>query len=320
MNEIGNNENNIEKENLIYEYLKNKDIIKILEINKNPGSTDDYYNFINYEDNIDDNIISTNIGNIYEMSEYNFSFNNNLFILDFSYCDSLRKENESENEDKKVDIKKDNEKKKDDKKGNDKQENVQKPGRKKNNVNKYSQIHSKFNSDNIRVKIKCHYNNFIIDFFNKLIKKKFKKQIYKFRKISYDISKNVSKSYNKILLNKKIQEILTMEISGKYKNINKVQNINTFNKSKFLKLEYSELLEMTYEEFYQKIYLPDNNDDEIKIKYDLDKNSINGNLKQILHRLEKKNQLNDEYKNKIMNVAKKEFIEYFMSNKNLNYK
>ena len=111
-----------------------------------------------------------------------------------------------------------------------------------------------------------------------------------------------------------------MEISGKYKNINKVQNINTFNKSKFLKLEYSELLEMTYEEFYQKIYLPDNNDDEIKIKYDLDKNSINGNLKQILHRLEKKNKLNDEYKNKILNVAKNEFIDYFVSNKNLNYK
>ena len=110
-----------------------------------------------------------------------------------------------------------------------------------------------------------------------------------------------------------------MDISGKYKNINKIQNTNTFNKSKFLKLEYDELLEMTYEEFYKKIYLPDN-DDEIKIKYDLDKNSINGNLKQILHRLEKKNQLNVEYKNKIMNVAKKEFIEYFMSNKNLNYK
>ena len=312
MNKIGNNENNIEKENL-------EDINKILEMNKIPDCTDDYYGDIIKKENIENEIITTNYGNIYEMSD-DLSFSNNLFILDFSSGDSLRKENEPENEDKKVDIEKNNEKKKDDKKGNNKQENIQKPGRKKNNVNKYSQIHSKFNSDNIRVKIKCHYNNFIIDFFNKLIKKKFNKQIYKFRKISYDISKNVSKSYNKSLLNKKIQEILTMEISGKYKNINKEQNINTFNKSKFLKLEYSELLEMTYEEFYQKIYLPDNNDDEIKIKYDLDKNSINGNLKQILHQLEKRNKLNDEYKNKILNVAKNKFIDYFVSNKNLNYK
>ena len=112
MNEIGNNENNIEKENLIYEYLKNKDINKILDINKTPDYTDDYYNNIIHDDNLENNIITTNIGNIYEMSEYNFSFNNNLFILGFSYGDSLRKENEPENEDKKVDIKKDNEKKK----------------------------------------------------------------------------------------------------------------------------------------------------------------------------------------------------------------
>jgi len=77
---------------------------------------------------------------------------------------------------------------------------------------------------------------------------------------------------------------------------------------------------MKYEEFYQKIYLPDNNYDEIKNKYDLDKNTIKGNLKQIFNNLETKNQLNEEYKNKILNVAKNEFIDYFLSNKNLMYK
>ena len=204
---------------------------------------------------------------------------------------------------------------------NEDEKKKQKPGRKKNiAINKYSQNHSRNNSDNCRVKIKCHFNNFIIDFFNKLIKKKFNKQIYKFRKLPYDISKNVSKKYNKKLLNTKIKEILTKEISGKYKNIDPLQNINTFNKSKFLISEYNELLEMKYEEFYQKIYLPDNNYDEIKNKYDLDKNTIKGNLKQIFNNLETKNQLNEEYKNKILNVAKNEFIDYFLSNKNLMYK
>ena len=201
---------------------------------------------------------------------------------------------------------------------NEKKKNI--PGRKKNTSNKYTSTHTRINSDNCRVKIKCHYNNFIIDFFNKLIKKKFNKQIYKFRKLPYDISKNVSKKYNKSLLNTKIKDILTMEISGKYKNIDPQQNINTFNKSKFLTLEYKELLEMKYDEFYQKIYLPDNNYDEIKNKYDLDKNTIKGNLKQIFNNLETKNQLNEEYKNKILNVAKYEFIDYFLSNKNLIYK
>ena len=201
---------------------------------------------------------------------------------------------------------------------NEKKKNI--PGRKKNNTsNKYTSTHTRINSDNCRVKIKCHYNNFIIDFFNKLIKKKFNKQIYKFRKLPYDISKNVSKKYNKSLLNTKIKDILTMEISGKYKNIDPQQNINTFNKSKFLTLEYKELLEMKYDEFYQKIYLPDNYN-EIKNKYNLDKNTIKGDLKQILNNLENKNQLNGEYKNKILNVAKYEFIDYFLSNKNLIYK
>ena len=200
---------------------------------------------------------------------------------------------------------------------NEKKKNI--PGRKKNTSNKYTSTHTRINSDNCRVKIKCHYNNFIIDFFNKLIKKKFNKQIYKFRKLPYDISKNVSKKYNKSLLNTKIKDILTMEISGKYKNIDPQQNINTFNKSKFLTLEYKELLEMKYDEFYQKIYLPDNYN-EIKNKYNLDKNTIKGDLKQILNNLENKNQLNEEYKNKILNVAKYEFIDYFLSNKNLIYK
>ena len=157
------------------------------------------------------------------------------------------------------------------KKLDNKEEKKQKPGRKKkNSINIYSQNHSRDNSDNCRVKIKCHFNNFIIDFFNKLIKKKFNKQIYKFRKLPYDISKNVSKKYNKELLNKKIEEILTMEISGKYKNIDPFQNENTFNKSKFLASDFKELLDMKYHEFYQKIYLPDNNRDEIKNKYNLD--------------------------------------------------
>ena len=116
MNEIGNNENNIEKDNLIYEYLKNKDIIKILEINKNPGSTDDYYNFINYEDNIDGNIISTNIGNIYDLVEYDLLFNNNLFLFGLPReeieFENTQKDKEEKVDNKKFEFKKEDEKKK----------------------------------------------------------------------------------------------------------------------------------------------------------------------------------------------------------------
>ena len=52
--------------------------------------------------------------------------------------------------------------------------------------------HNKYKIDNIRIKVKIHYHSFIIGFFNDLIKLKFKIQRYKFRKIPYSITKDVS--------------------------------------------------------------------------------------------------------------------------------
>ena len=52
--------------------------------------------------------------------------------------------------------------------------------------------HNKYKIDNIRIKIKTHFHSFIIGFFNDLIKLKFKIQRYKFRKIPYSITKDVS--------------------------------------------------------------------------------------------------------------------------------
>jgi hypothetical protein len=67
-----------------------------------------------------------------------------------------------------------------------------KRGRPSLKVNKNSEInHNKYKIDNIRIKIKTHYHSFIIEFFNDLIKLKFKIQRYKFRKISYSITKDV---------------------------------------------------------------------------------------------------------------------------------
>ena len=134
--------------------------------------------------------------------------------------------------------------------------------RKQKYTGKLNNYHTKFNSDNCRTKIKSHLNNFIVDFFNKLIYNKFNKQIYKFRKLSYDLSKHSSKEFNKKLLYTKIKDILTSDISKKYKNINSEQNISTLNKSK-INNEYHDLLEKTYLEFYEQIYLP-NNHKEIK--------------------------------------------------------
>ena len=185
--------------------------------------------------------------------------------------------------------------------------------RKQKYTGKLNNYHTKFNSDNCRTKIKSHLNNFIVDFFNKLIYNKFNKQIYKFRKLSYDLSKHSSKQFNKQLLNTKIKDILTSDISKKYKNINSEQNISTLNKSK-INNEYHDLLEKTYLEFYEQIYLP-NNHTEIKKIYNIDKNKVKGCFNKLIDNL--KITKNIEYREKILFVAKNEFKNYFLSKKNI---
>ena len=185
--------------------------------------------------------------------------------------------------------------------------------RKQKYTGKLNNYHTKFNSDNCRTKIKSHLNNFIVDFFNKLIYNKFNKQIYKFRKLSYDLSKHSSKQFNKQLLNTKIKDILTSDISKKYKNINSEQNISTLNKSK-INNEYHDLLEKTYLEFYEQIYLP-NNHTEIKNIYNIDKNKVKGCFNKLIDNL--KITKNIEYKKNILFVAKNEFKNYFLSKKNI---
>ena len=187
--------------------------------------------------------------------------------------------------------------------------------RKQKYTGKLNSYHTKFNSDNCRTKIKSHLNNFIIDFFNKLIYNKFHKQIYKFRKLSYDLSKHSSKTFNKKLLNTKIKDILSSNISKKYKNINSEQNNSTLNKSKIY-CEYHDLLEKTYLEFYEEIYLP-NNHTEIKKLYNIDKNKVKGCFNNLIDNL--KVTKNNEYREKILFVAKNEFKNYFLSKKNIFY-
>ena len=187
--------------------------------------------------------------------------------------------------------------------------------RKQKYTGKLNNYHTKFNSDNCRTKIKSHLNNFIIDFFNKLIYNKFNKQIYKFRKLSYDLSKHSSKNFNKKLLNTKIKDILSSDISKKYKNINSEQNNSTLNKSKIYN-EYHDLLEKTYLEFYEQIYLP-NNHKEIKKKYNIDKNKVKGCFNKLIDNL--KVSKNNEYREKILFVAKNEFKNYFLRKKNMFY-
>jgi hypothetical protein len=136
-------------------------------------------------------------------------------------------------------------------------------------------IHSKIDLDNIRNRIKISLFNFIIHFFNALLKKLFSKKS-EFKFINYK-DKNVKTSKDlRIQLKKKMSEILSLDIQKNYKNLKKEYNkqllIKILKKIKELNNsnEYEELFNITLLDFYKKIYLSKNRI-ELEKKYGLTK-------------------------------------------------
>jgi hypothetical protein len=168
-------------------------------------------------------------------------------------------------------------------------------------------VHSKENDDNIRRKIKCHFHNFIINFFNNLIKEK-KKGNIKFKKIKYSYALNDTIKFNKILLLSKISDFFKLEISNKYKKYQKNENELVYKKLiKRFDKEDLQLFDLTYMEFYEKYYLNEifNNYSKVKNFYNLLEN-------------ENKKESNDNkrrYSNLLKLIAEQRFINYYLPNR-----
>ena len=190
---------------------------------------------------------------------------------------------------------------------------VSKRGRKKNSEKNLFTIenknceHNKFKSDNIRIKIKTHFHNFILNFFNDFIKSKFTIQRFKFRKISYSITKDVTVKNNLNLMKMTLGNFLSQKLSKKYKcdlNQNKItlnlllQMLKNENDKNIFKINYSD--------FYQHFYLSKNKK-EIVDKFHLQKRTefFYDFVQKINH---------NNYKNCVIDIAENHFINYFSSN------
>ena len=186
--------------------------------------------------------------------------------------------------------------------------------------NKINNSHSKENDDNIRRKIKCHFHNFIIDFFNILIKEK-KKGNFKFKKIKYSYALNDTIKFNKNLLTSKISEFfIKFEISKKYKNYPKNENelvyeklINRFDN------ESQKLFDLTYMEFYEKFYLNETLSKKSKLKnfYNLFEKERKKELneKKIKFSIKESDKNKMMYSNLLKLIAEQRFINYYYPNK-----
>ena len=180
-----------------------------------------------------------------------------------------------------------------------------KRGRPSLKINKNSEInHNKYKIDNIRIKIKTHYHSFIIGFFNDLIKLKFKIQRYKFRKIPYSITKDVTIKTNLSLKNKTISDLLSNDISEKYKKYDSGKNRKTiYYYYKTVKDdEHKNLLKKSYKDFFYEFYL-NNNREELSEKYGLSEKTI----------------LFSEFCNSIDDLKYRQMINYTANNYFLDY-
>ena len=118
-------------------------------------------------------------------------------------------------------------------------------GRRLKNSNEFCKK-SKDSNENICKKIKTHFLKYLIYLVNNLIFDYFKEKKFVFRKLNNSLSKS-SIQYNKELFEKPIREILSQDISSKFKTINKninlqiikkLENIDSFKKFFSFELKY----------------------------------------------------------------------------------
>ena len=182
---------------------------------------------------------------------------------------------------------------------------------KKYQKKKKIQIHSKMSFDNILRKIKVMYHGFIIKFVNDYIKFLYDGfQRFRLRKISGEITQNVTKKHNKILSEESLKQFLSNKISSKYKQ-EKNKNKKIVDKLCSLKSEIKELFEMPYIIFYQKIFLCTNRTF-LENKYGISKRTLtfDDNL-QILNQTE-----TVTYYKEVEKIGKKKFLEFLGYNIN----
>ena len=158
--------------------------------------------------------------------------------------------------------------------------------------------HDIYAEDNISVKIKTHYLNFIISFLNCIFPHfNYKKKLYKLDKeFKINIKKINSKDNSDPLNDKTIGEIISNKISKKYRSVNDKSNANKticeeIKKNPIL----NRILSENYLIFFKKFYY--NTDSFINLKdYGLNKNIIfPKNVKNFKHLLKDNENKGEKY-------------------------
>lgn len=186
----------------------------------------------------------------------------------------------------------------------------QKRGRERKSLRKeMSKAHDRNTIDNLLRKVQVHYLSFITTFLNNVLIALNKSK--KFQKLDYKYKRNIKKTFVNSLKIKNIGEIISSEISDKYKKFDKNYNkalLEEYKKDEIL----SELFKKQYLELFRKIYYKNKkkiNMKELGINLDQEINLSNAKTFEDLLK-EKDNNINDEeYKSNL----KKCIVQHFFA-------
>ena len=138
-----------------------------------------------------------------------------------------------------------------------------KSGRKTKDDKSTGKKHDKNYKDNMRIRLKIQFYNFIINFVNSVLSH-YGIQNLKFRHLTHKEKQNTKLEYNKdIFQNKTIGDILQKDVSTKYNNKSDQNRVNYLKileriKKKENHDKFLELVDMNVATFYNSIYLTKN--------------------------------------------------------------
>ena len=186
-------------------------------------------------------------------------------------------------------------------------------------------VHTKDASDNILRKIQVHYLSFVVYFMNALLKKS--EYSYKFIGIDYNIKKVISKKNFLLFKKKNIGEILCHKASPKFRTKNEENNFIIYEKVKenkdvnyFLSQNFMKLFKDVYLKFKNKRSINENG------KRTINENGIVFDLPEkvetfddFLNKQKRKYDDIKEYEQKINDVIKKSYLDFFIVKNNKLY-
>ena len=170
-------------------------------------------------------------------------------------------------------------------------------------------MHTRNNLDNLKNRIIVDFCNYIILLLNLYTKIFFNFQRVKFRKIENQFKKKTDENSIINLMNMTLEDFCKINISLKYKNFDKKQNIKSF--QIFKKITNNTLINFRLKDLFEKFYLKD---EKIKIMNNTGKYVLIDDLKSFQNL--KKNE-NEEYI-KRLNKASLKLIEVIKKQNQIN--